>query len=68
MKIKTFDCIEMKRAAQRQIRQEVAGMSPEEEIQYFRSGAEQFEQRIREAREKLSQPGKPLPSFDNTTH
>jgi hypothetical protein len=65
MKTKTFDCVEMKRAAQRQIRQAVAGMSPEEEIRYFRSGAEQFERRIREAREQLSETDNSTPSPDN---
>ena len=65
MKTKTFDCIEMKRAAQRQIRQAVASMSPEEEIRYFCLGAEQFERRIRKAREKLSQTGEPTPSRDD---
>ena len=50
MKTKTFDCVEMKRAAQEQIRQAVQGMTLEEEVEFFRAGAEEFEKRLQEAR------------------
>ena len=33
---KTFDCIEFKRQAQAEIYQEIKGLSPEEEMEYFR--------------------------------
>ncbi len=33
---KGFDCIEFKRQAQAEIYQEIKGLSPEEEIKYFR--------------------------------
>ena len=33
---KGFDCIEFKRQAQAEIYQEIKGLSPEEEIEYFR--------------------------------
>jgi len=33
---KNFDCIEFKRQAQAEIYQEIKGLSPEEEIEYFR--------------------------------
>jgi hypothetical protein len=33
---KGFDCIEFKRRAQAEIYQEIKGLSPEEEIEYFR--------------------------------
>ena len=46
MKTKAFDCVEMKRAAQEKIRAQVQGMTREEEIRFFRAGAEGFEQRI----------------------
>ncbi len=48
--MKTCDCIEMKRAAQEEIRLAVQDMTLEEEVRFFRSGSEAFEQRLREAR------------------
>ncbi|MGA3322900.1 MAG: hypothetical protein ABSF45_00370 [Terriglobia bacterium] len=33
---KSFDCIEFKRQAQAEIYREIKGLSPEEEIEYFR--------------------------------
>jgi hypothetical protein len=33
---KEFDCIEMKRDAQARIFEEIKGMSPQEQIEYFR--------------------------------
>ena len=33
---KGFDCVEFKRQAQAEIYQEIKGLSPEEEIEYFR--------------------------------
>jgi hypothetical protein len=54
MKTKTFDCVEMKRVAQEKIRDAVKGMTAEEEIRYFREGADAFEQRIRQARDTLA--------------
>jgi hypothetical protein len=52
---KTFDCVEMKRRAQGQIRAAVAGMSREEEIAFFREGAEEFQERINRAKASLKQ-------------
>ena len=54
MKTKTFDCVEMKRVTQEKIRNDVKGMTAEEEIRYFREGADAFEQRIRQARDTLA--------------
>lgn len=51
-KIKTFDCIAMKRKAQEAIRDQVRGMTLEEEIAFFREGAEEFEQRIAAAKQR----------------
>ena len=50
MKAKTPDCIRMKREAQRRIREAVAGLSREEEIAFFRAGAEEFVRRIEAAK------------------
>jgi hypothetical protein len=33
---KSFDCVEFKRQAQAEIYQEIKGLTPEEEIEYFR--------------------------------
>lgn len=37
---KEFDCIAIKREAQDQIYQETKGMSPDQQIQYFRNAVE----------------------------
>lgn len=50
---KTFDCIQMKRDIQKQIRALVAGMTRSQEIAFFRAGAEKFEARIEAARQAL---------------
>jgi hypothetical protein len=38
---KNFDCVEFKRQAQARIYEMIKGLSPEEEIEYFRNAAEQ---------------------------
>jgi hypothetical protein len=52
MKTKTHDCIKMKREAQEKIRAAVAKMDRRGEIEYFRAGAEEFEQQLQAARAK----------------
>ena len=54
MKTKTHDCIKMKRAAQEKIRAAVAGLDHKGEIEYFRAGAEEFEQRVRAAKASMA--------------
>lgn len=49
MKNRDFDCVEMKRAAQERIRAQVDGMTPDEEIAFFRKGGDAFEQAIKRA-------------------
>jgi hypothetical protein len=39
---KRFDCVAMKRAAQRKIRARVRGMTPAQEIAFFRAGGSKF--------------------------
>jgi hypothetical protein len=43
MKTKKFDCVEMKRQGADRVRQRVAGMSLEQEIEYWRKCSEEFE-------------------------
>ncbi len=43
MKTKTFDCVEMKRRGAELLRQRLAGMTLEQEIEYWRQRSEQFE-------------------------
>jgi len=38
---KDFDCVEFKRQAQARIYERIKGLSPQEEIEYFRRAAEQ---------------------------
>ncbi len=58
MKTKTFDCIQMKRAAQQKIRAAVAGLNRQQEIEFFRAGADEFERRILAAKESMKTSGK----------
>jgi hypothetical protein len=55
-KTKTFDCIAMKRKAQEAIRAQVRGMTPKEEVAFFRKGAEEFERQIDAAKQRRNQP------------
>jgi hypothetical protein len=58
-KAKTFDCVAMKRAAQRRIRARVAGLSPQQEIAYFRAGGAEFEAALAAARQKADHDATP---------
>jgi predicted aconitase len=44
MKAKAFDCVEMKRRGAELVRGRLAGMTLEQEIEYWRLRSEQFEQ------------------------
>ncbi len=57
MKTKTFDCVKMKWAAQEKIRAAVSGMDRKAEIEFFRAGADEFDQRMLAAREALGRRG-----------
>lgn len=52
---KDFDCVEMKRRAQEQIRKDLDGKSREEEIEYFRRGSDEFKRRIDAARSRKAE-------------
>ena len=47
---KRFACMQIKREAQSQIRACVQGMSRDDEVSYFRRGAEEFAQRVESAK------------------
>ena len=47
---KTFDCVEMKRTCQEKIRQQVKGMTPSEEVAFFRRAGGKLQQRIDSAK------------------
>ena len=49
---KKFDCVAMKHAAQKIIRQQVQGMTRDEEIAYFRAGEKKFRGQLLAARRK----------------
>jgi len=50
MKKKRFDCVEMKRTCQAEIRKQVRGMSTSEEIAYFRQAGKELQQRSEAAK------------------
>ena len=45
-KNKTFDAVKLMRALREKINNEIADMTPEQIIEYFRRGSEQFEKEI----------------------
>jgi hypothetical protein len=53
-KNKTFDCIAMKRKTQEAIRDQVRGMTREEEAAFFREGRDDFEKRVQVAKQQRS--------------
>ena len=46
MKKKRFDCLQMKRTCQAEIRKQVRGMSDSEEIAFFRQAGKELQQRF----------------------
>ncbi|MCK4626761.1 MAG: hypothetical protein KAV00_15730 [Phycisphaerae bacterium] len=50
MKKKKFDCVEMKRACQEEIRRQIKGMTPSEEVAFFRRAGEKLQHRIDSAK------------------
>ena len=71
MKTKTFDCLEMKRQGAEKVQQELAGMTLEEEIAFWRNGTEELKQRQKQVRaageiETLPLPGGESPKRGGT--
>ncbi len=52
-KLKTFDCLEMKRQAQREVYEETRGLSHQQEVEYFGRAGEQFRWELRSLRRRL---------------
>lgn len=50
MKTKTFDCVAMKRRGAEMVQEELAELTPEEELAYWQSGTEELRQRQTELR------------------
>ena len=56
MKTKTFDCVEMKRRGAARVQQAIAGMTPQQELEYWRNQTEQLRRRQREI-QSAKRPG-----------
>jgi len=54
MKVKTFDCVEMKTRGAEQVRQQIAGMSPLQELEFWRNQTEEIRRRQQDIRQKLN--------------
>ena len=54
MKVKTFDCVEMKRRGAEQVQQQIADMSPLQELEFWRNQTEEIRRRQHDIRQKLS--------------
>jgi len=57
-KTKTFDCIAMKRKSQKAIRDQVRDMTRQQEVAFFREGAEAFDEQVRLAKERQAASSK----------
>jgi hypothetical protein len=51
MKPKTFDCVEMKQRGAALVQEKTAGMTPEQELEFWREQTEVLRQQQREVRE-----------------
>ena len=60
--IKTFDCVRFKREAQARIYEQIKGLSPREEIEYFRNAASQgpFAEKWKAVIRRTCPSGKPV--------
>ena len=58
MKAKTFDCVEMKWRGAEQVRQRIAGMTPSQELKFWRDQTEEVRHRQQVIRQKLSVPSR----------
>ncbi len=54
MKNKQFDCVEMKHKGAERVYQAIAGLSKEQQIDYWRRGGEGLRQAIEKAQEKTT--------------
>ena len=54
MKTKTFDCVEMKRRGAAIVQQKIAGMTPQEELEFWREQTELLRRAQKEARQTRS--------------
>ena len=52
MKMKTFDCVEMKRLGARRVYERIRNMTPQEELAYWRRRTAALDRRIRSAKRK----------------
>lgn len=52
MKKKTFDCVEMKRRGARLVRRRIKGMTPAEELAYWRRRGEELDCRLKQAKKR----------------
>jgi hypothetical protein len=56
MKDKSFDCVEMKRRGAELVGQRLAGMTREQEIEYWRQRSEEFEREQERLRAQAKAP------------
>jgi hypothetical protein len=61
MKPKTFDCVEMKQRGAEKVQEEIARMTPEEEIAFWQNGTEELRQKQQKLRAIAKADVMPLP-------
>ena len=52
-KKKTFDCVEMQHRGAEYVRKLTEGMTPEEELEFWRRGTEELRREVAEAKKRL---------------
>jgi len=59
MKTKTFDCVEMKRRGAEKVQEEIAGMTPAQELAYWQRGTEEL-RALQESRREVERSDNPV--------
>jgi hypothetical protein len=56
MKTKSFDCVEMKRLGAERVQKELVGLTPQEQLEYWRQQTEELRERVAGANINPPQP------------
>jgi len=56
MKTKSFDCVEMKRLGAERVEKELAGLTLEQQLEYWRKQSEELGKRVAAATANRAQP------------
>ena len=58
MKTKTFDCVQMKRRGAARVQQQIANLTPEQELEFWRKQTDTLRRRQQEIRRNKETPSR----------